>query len=77
MLTYQVLPPAGKGDFRIVYPTPGAPHVLTVAGTASSEQAAQEECERLNEAQVTEKREEQVREANAISDDLRAEEKKV
>lgn len=73
MLTYQVLPPAGKGDFLIGYPTPGAPHVLTVAGTASSEKAAQEECERLNEAQVSEKREELVREANALSSDISAE----
>lgn len=70
MLNYRPVPAKDVG-YLIAYPTPGCEHVLTVAGTASSEQAAIEECARLNEAQVTERREDIAREPNMISNDLR------
>lgn len=66
MLTYQTLGPTASGDFVIAYPTPGVPHVLTVAGIASSLESAQAECDRLNESQVVEKRAAMVRKANMI-----------
>jgi hypothetical protein len=44
MLTYQAIGPNESGDFLIGYPTPGAPHVFTAAGSASNEQAARAEC---------------------------------
>lgn len=70
MLNYQVKPPKGKGDFLIGYPTPGAEHVFTVAGTASDKEAAAAECARLNEEQVADLRIELTREPNTISNDL-------
>jgi hypothetical protein len=65
MILYTPIP-APNGEYMIAYATPGAPHVLTVAGTASSEQGARDECLRRNEAQVTDKREAMVRKANMI-----------
>lgn len=66
MLTYFVLDLASDGQYHIGYPTPGAPHVITTAGSASTKEAAERECTRLNEAQVVDKRESMVRKANMI-----------
>lgn len=66
MLTYQTLGPTANGDFLIAYPTPGFPHIMTAAGSASSEKAANDECARRNEAQVAERRVLMVRKANMI-----------
>lgn len=65
MLNYRPVPAAV--GYLIAYPTPGCEQVLTVAGTASSEKAAIEECARLNEAQVTERRDAMTRQANMIA----------
>jgi hypothetical protein len=66
MLNYQAIGPDEVGDFLIGYPTPGAPHVFTAAGSASNEQAALAECARRNEAQVVERRVTIVRAASII-----------
>lgn len=71
MLIYQTIGPTSAGDYVIAYPTPGVPHVLTAAGTASSKQCAQDECERLNEAQVIDRRAAMARKPNMIVRDLR------
>lgn len=65
-LAYQIVGPNAAGDYLIAYPTPGIPSVLTAAGCASTQQAAQAECARLNEAQVTEQRASMVRTRNMI-----------
>lgn len=65
-LAYQTVGPNAAGDYLIAYPTPGVPHILTAAGCASSQQAAQAECARLNEAQVVERRAGLVRVRNLI-----------
>jgi hypothetical protein len=76
MLNYQVIAPRAGGDYVIAYPTPGVPHVLTVAGSASTEKGAQDECARLSacarlrEVQVVERRAALVREADMIACDL-------
>lgn len=66
MIAYEAIGPNASGDFVIAYPTPGAPHIMTAAGVASSKQAAQDECARLNEAQVRARRVAMVRQANMI-----------
>jgi hypothetical protein len=66
VLTYQAIGPTPAGEYVIAYPTPGIPHVLTAAGTASSKKAAQDECARRNEAQVVEHRSDMVRVRNMI-----------
>lgn len=66
MIAYEAIGPNANGDFIIAYPTPGAPHIMTAAGVASSERAAQAECARLNEAQVVGRRAAMVRKANMI-----------
>lgn len=66
MIAYEAIGPNANGDFIIAYPTPGAPHVMTAAGVASSEQAAKNECARLNEAQVVDRRAAMVRARNMI-----------
>jgi hypothetical protein len=73
MLTYQAIGPNESGDFLIGYPTPGAPHVFTAAGSASNEQAALSECARRNEAQVTERRAGLVHASNFLQFDLQKE----
>jgi hypothetical protein len=70
MLAYQAIGPTPSGDFLIAYPTPGAPHVMTAAGTASDKQAAERECARLNEAQVTPRRAGLIHAANFLQLDL-------
>lgn len=50
MITYEAIGPTDAGEFIVGYPTPGAPGVITIAGTASSKRGAEIECERLNAA---------------------------
>ena len=66
MTTYATFGPTPAGDFIIGYPTPGVPHVLTAAGVASTKAGADEECARLNEAQVAEQRATLARKASLI-----------
>lgn len=66
MIAYEAIGPSSNGDFIIAYPTPGAPQIMTAAGCASSKQAAERECARLNEAQVVERRAAMVRMRNMI-----------
>lgn len=66
MIAYEAIGPTSSGDFLIAYPTPGAPHIMTAAGSASSKPAAQDECARRNEAQVSGRRAAIVRAANLI-----------
>jgi hypothetical protein len=66
MLNYQAIGPDEAGDYLIGYPTPGAPHVFTAAGSASSEQGAKAECARLNEAQAVDRRAALLRRVNMI-----------
>jgi hypothetical protein len=66
MIAYEAIGPTSNGDFLIAYPTPGAPHIMTAAGSASSKKAAEDECARRNEAQVTGQRAAIVRAANLI-----------
>ena len=70
MLTYFVLDLASDGQYHIGYQTPGAPHVITTAGSASTKEAAERECARLNELQVVERRTDLVRAANFLPLDL-------
>jgi hypothetical protein len=64
MIAYEAIGPNANGDFIIAYPTPGAPHIMTAAGCASSKDAAERECARLNEAQVVDRRAAMVRDRN-------------
>lgn len=48
MIAYEAIGPTSSGEFIVGYRTPGAPDVITVAGTASSKRGAAIECERLN-----------------------------
>lgn len=66
MLNYFVLGLANDGMYHYGYPTPGFPVVLTSAGCASSKDAAERECARLNEAQIVDRRAAMVRKANLI-----------
>jgi hypothetical protein len=70
MLTYMTVGPTDTGDFLIAYTTPGAPHVLTAAGTASNKHTAERECLRLNEAQVAPRRAGLVHVSNFLQLDL-------
>lgn len=71
MLNYEVKGPTESGHYLVGYPTPGAPQIFTAAGYSTSEKLAKDECARLNEAQVADRRESITRNANMISDDLR------
>lgn len=73
MLTYQVLGPDASGIYSLAYPTPGAPHILTLAGDSRSKVLADEECARLNELQVVDRRAEIRERADRIVDDLSCE----
>lgn len=66
MIAYEAIGPTSSGDFIIGYPTPGAPHVFTAAGCASSKKVAEDECARRNEAQAVERRAAIVRKINAM-----------
>jgi hypothetical protein len=66
MLNYEVKGPTESGHYLVGYPTPGAPQVFTLAGCATSETTAKRERDRLNEAQVVDRREAIVREVDMI-----------
>jgi hypothetical protein len=66
MLTYEVKGPTESGHYLVGYPTPGAPQVFTLAGCATNEKLAKEERDRLNEAQVVDRRADIVRKADMI-----------
>jgi hypothetical protein len=66
MIAYEAIGPNANGDFIIAYPTPGAPHIMTAAGVCSDLRLAQDECARLNEAQVVDRRAAMVRARNMI-----------
>jgi len=52
MLNYTPVGPDSKGEYAIAYPTPGTTNSITLAGICRTLEAAQRECDRLNEAQV-------------------------
>jgi hypothetical protein len=66
MLTYEVKGPTESGHYLVGYPTPGAPQVFTPTGCTKSEKLAMDECVRLNEEQVADRREQLVRQADMI-----------
>lgn len=66
MLNYEVKGPTESGHYLVGYPTPGAPQVFTLAGLAMNEAIAKRECDRLNELQVADRREDLVRQADMI-----------
>jgi len=70
MLAYRVIGPDEAGDFALAYPTPGAEHVMTLAGTSPSRALAEQECERLNELQIADRRKAIRDTADRIVDDL-------
>lgn len=70
MLAYQVIGPDKDGFYSLAYPTPGAPHVLTLAGSSRSKTLAEEECARLNELQIVDRRAAIRDRADRIVDDL-------
>lgn len=72
MTTFSTVGPDASGQYLIGYPTPGVPHVFTAAAVAPTKRLAAEECARLNEAQVVDRRAGLIRAANAIAYDLLA-----
>jgi hypothetical protein len=66
MTVYQTAGPDASGQYLIGYPTPGVPHVFTAAGAAPSHRLAAEECARLNEVQVADRRAALARKASTI-----------
>lgn len=69
-LEYRVIGPDADGIYSLAYPTPGAEHVLTLAGSSRSKRLADEECARLNEMQIIDRRAVIRARADHISDDL-------
>jgi hypothetical protein len=70
MLAYRVTGPDESGMYWLAYPTPGAEHVLTLAGCSPSKALADEECARLNELQIVDRRAAIRDRADRIVDDL-------
>lgn len=70
MLDYRVIGPDKDGMYSLAYPTPGAPNVLTIAGSSRVKAHADAECERLNELQIAGRRQEIRDKANRMADDL-------
>lgn len=70
MLNYKTLGPDSSGEYSITYLTPGTTHSITIAGVCRTLKSAQDECDRLNEAQVKGKRAVLVERANRIARDL-------
>lgn len=66
MTTFITAGPDASGQFLIGYPTPGVPHVFTAASAAPSLRLANEECARLNEAQVADRRAALARKASML-----------
>lgn len=56
MLVYQVIGPDAQGVYTLIYPTPGVPGNFTTAGSTRSKTLADEECARLNELQIIDRR---------------------
>jgi hypothetical protein len=75
MLVYQVIGPDAQGVYTLAYPTPGVPGNLTTAGSSKSKRLAYEECARLNELQVVDRRAVIRDRADRIVDDLPRDEK--
>lgn len=70
MTTYTTRGPNEAGEYIVGYPTPGAPHIFTAVGAARTQQAAAEECARLNEPAVAAYRAELARKASMIIIDV-------
>ena len=75
MLVYQVIGPDSGGIYTLAYPTPGVPGNLTTAGCTPSKSLAHEECARLNELQLIDRRAVIRDRADRIADDLPRDEK--
>lgn len=71
MLAYHVIGPDTKGIYSLAYPTPGAPHILTIAGQSISKRLADDECERLNEFQIIDRRTVIRDRADRMTDDIK------
>jgi hypothetical protein len=76
MLEYRVDGPDADGIYTLTYETPGAPHVRTVAGASKSKSLAEDECARLNELQIIDRRAVIRDRADRIADDMSQEGKK-
>lgn len=70
MLDYRVIGPNTEGLYSLAYPTPGAPQVLTIAGSSRIKAHAEAECERLNELQIADRRKVIRDRADRMADDL-------
>lgn len=70
MLDYKTLGPDANGEYAVTYLTPGTTNSTTIAGVCRTLSSAQGECDRLNEAQVKDKRVALVERANRIATDL-------
>ena len=70
MLNYEPMGPDRNGEYAVIYLTPGTTHCITVAGICRTAESARRECDRLNEAQVLDRRTALVERANRISHDL-------
>lgn len=71
MLTFSIIGPDTAGHYSIVYATPGNLQRTLHTGGLSAVSAINE-CERLNEEQVFDKRQTLAERANRIVDDLPA-----
>lgn len=70
MLDYHVIGPDADGIYSLAYPTPGVPHILTIAGKSISKSLADDECARLNELQIIDRRAMIREQADRMSTDL-------
>lgn len=75
MLVYQVIGPDAHGVYYLAYPTPGVNGNLTLAGSSRSKALADEECARLNELQIIDRRAVIRERADRIAADLPRDEK--
>lgn len=76
MLTYSTYGPDAEGMFHVGYRLPFAPGIFVSTTISKDEGIAEEVCTILNEAQVVGLRAALVRNANAISNDLREQEQR-
>lgn len=56
MLKYLPCGPSEDGFYLICYRIPGSEHILSVIGSARTLNSAQEQCERLNSGEMSERR---------------------
>lgn len=75
MLNYTVIGPDSEGRYSLAYSTPGVSNNLTVTSSGFCKQAAEDECARLNELQVIDRRAAIRDKSNRIVDDLPRNEK--